>query len=71
MTLKAPIGSHFKLVWTTDAYVNCTNEFEIIDGTNKQFPGRPPKKKGAVKGSVTCHLSIVKDGSDVLLSALS
>lgn len=62
MTLKAPIGSHFRLVWTTDAYVNCTNEFEIIDNSTKQFPGRPPKKKAAVKGTVTCHLSIVKDG---------
>lgn len=61
MTIKAPLGSHFQVVWTTESHVTGTNVFEIIDGTERSFPGRAAKK-GLVKGPVTCHLSIVKDG---------
>lgn len=57
----APVGSHFLLRWTTDAYVNATNSFHLIDGTTKEFPGRPPKK-GISKGDVKVSLSITKDG---------
>lgn len=59
----APIGSHFLLRWTTDAYVNATNSFHLIDGTTKEFPGRPPKK-GISKGDVKVSLSIMKSSKE-------
>ncbi|MEZ4359440.1 MAG: hypothetical protein R3B48_04610 [Kofleriaceae bacterium] len=57
----APVGSHFLLTWTTDAYVEMVNRFHLIDGTDKEFPGRPPRSK-INKGKITAVLTITKDG---------
>jgi hypothetical protein len=59
----APIGSHFLLTWTTDAYVEMFNRFHLIDGTDKDIPGRKARN-GTVKAKITALLTITKDGKD-------
>lgn len=72
--ITAPVGSHFMLQWTTDAYVEMVNRFHVRDkGVERveESPGRPPKKGNEVKGKfvpvplkgkVTADLKITKDG---------